>query len=203
MSDLDWPACRNARDLGSTPTKDGRIRPGALLRSDGLFLLDPAGVAAVRAAGVTRILDLRWTRECEQDPGPFAGDPIYRHVPLLNDVLDYEVVHSTYGPMLDHNRDRIAAAFRALAAAPPGAVLVHCHGGRDRTGALVALALAIAGVPSEEIVADYARSPERPPIAMANTLDHLDERYGGAAPYLRRIGVPGSDIDAVRERVTT
>lgn len=202
MTDLDWPECRNARDLGGTPTRDGRIRPGALFRSDGLFLLDPAGVAAVRAAGVTRILDLRWTRECEQAPGPFAGDPVYRHVPLLADVLDYEVPHDTYGPMLDHNHGRIAAAFRALAAAPPGGVLVHCHGGRDRTGALVALALAIAGVPPEEIVADYARSPERPPVAMANTLDHLDERYGGAAAYLRRIGVPEGDLDAVRERVT-
>jgi protein tyrosine/serine phosphatase len=41
--------------------------------------------------------------------------------------------------MLDHNRERIGTAFRAVAEAPPGRVVVHCRSGRDRTGVLVAL----------------------------------------------------------------
>ena len=91
---LDWPACRNARDLGGLPTQDGgRIRGGALLRSDHHTGMTPESVAAVRAAGVS---------------------------------------------LLDHNKERVAAAFRAVAEAPPGGVLVHCHSGRDRTGVLVA-----------------------------------------------------------------
>src|SRR3954454_24677484 len=161
MSALDWPECQNARDLGGLPTVDGlALRAAVFYRSDGLFRLSAAGVAAVRAAALARIIDLRWQREVEQDPSPFAGDAIYRHVPMLEDVLTYEVRHETYGPMLDHNQSRIADAFRALAAAPDGgAVVVHCHGGRDRTGVLVALALAVAGVPAGEIVADYGRSP--------------------------------------------
>jgi len=203
MTALDWPECRNARDLGGLPTVDGSVlRAAALYRSDGLFRLSAAGVAAVRAAALARIIDLRWQREVEREPSPFAGDAIYRHVPMLEDVLTYEVPHTTYGPMLDHNQRRIAEAFRALAAAPPdGAVVVHCHGGRDRTGVLVALALAVAGVPPEQIVADYGRSPERLPIAMTNTLAHLDERYGGAERYLLGIGITADEITAVRERL--
>jgi len=203
MTALDWPECRNARDLGGLPTVDGSVlRAAALYRSDGLFRLSAAGVAAVRAAALARIIDLRWQRECDLDPSPFAGDAIYRHVPMLEEELTYEVPHDTYAPMLDYNQGRIAAAFRALAAAPAGGgVLVHCHGGRDRTGVLVALALAIAGVPAEEIAADYGRSPERPPVAMANTLTYLDEHYGDAESYLLRIGVPAADIAAVRRRL--
>jgi protein tyrosine/serine phosphatase len=199
---LDWPDCENVRDLGGLPTTDGgRIRDGALIRADGLFRLTPAGVAAVRRAGVVRILDLRWRAECELAPSPFASDPIHLHLPLLADVLSYEAPHDTYAPMLDHNRERIRLAFRALAAAPPGGVVVHCHGGRDRTAVLVALALAVAGVPDEEIVADYALSPERDALAMRNTLAHLAGRYGGAEGYLLTIGVPPADVEAVRRRL--
>jgi hypothetical protein len=193
---LDWPDCRNARDLGGLPTADGRVtRPGVLFRSDGLFRLTAGGIAAIRAAGVARILDLRW-------PWEFAADPVYVHVPLLEDVLSYDPPHDTYGPMLDHNGDRIARAFCVLATAPPeGGVLIHCHGGRDRTGGLTALALSVAGVTPEAIVADYARSPDAAPVAMARTLTHLDVLYGGAEPYLHQIGVPAKAIEAVRRRL--
>ena len=47
--------------------------------------------------------------------------------------------------MLEHDGPRVAAAFDALAFAPPGAVAVHCVGGRDRTASLVALGLSVAG----------------------------------------------------------
>ena len=57
---LDWPDCRNVRDLGGVPTGDGgRIRSGVLIRADDLANLTDEGVDAVRAAGVRRIIDLR------------------------------------------------------------------------------------------------------------------------------------------------
>lgn len=201
---LDWPDCWNVRDVGGLPTAGGgQTRAGVLIRADGLFRLTPAGVAAVRAAGVARFIDLRWSRECEQDPSPFAGEPVHHHVPLLADPIGYEVPHDTYGPMLDHHGDRIAAAFRVLANAPPGGpAVVYCNGGRDRTGGLVALALAVAGVLPEAIVDDYGLSPERDPIAMHNTLVHVTDRYGSAESYLRGTGVLAGEIEAVRRRLT-
>ena len=199
---LDWPDCRNVRDLGGLPTADrGRIRSGALIRSDSHFRLTPAGVAAIRAAGVSRIIDLRRRWECERYPSPFAGDPIYRHVPMLADVLGYDPPADSYAPMLDHNGGRIADAFGELAAAPPGGVVVHCHGGRDRTGGLVALALAVAGVAPGVIADDYARTDGTDPVAMRNTLLHVDRVHGGAGAYLDRIGVPRCRVDAVRRRL--
>jgi protein-tyrosine phosphatase len=123
-------------------------------------------------------------------------------VPLLDEVLTYEVRHDTYAPMLHHNRDRIAGAFHLLAVAPPaGAVVVHCVGGRDRTAGLVALALAVSGVEPEAIIDDYGLSPERDPVAMRNTLAHVAGHWGGAESYLLEIGVAPADIEAVRRRL--
>ncbi|MGR6317857.1 tyrosine-protein phosphatase [Micromonospora soli] len=198
---LDWPDCRNARDLGGTRTADGRrIRPAALLRSDGHDLLTAAAVQAVRG-GVSRVVDLRWARECERRPSPFAGTDLYRHAPMLNEVLDYVPPPDSYAPMLDHNRARIAAAFRVVVEAPPGGVVVHCHAGKDRTGVLVALLLAVAGVSPDSIADDYAATDGCARETMLTTLAHLDQRYGGAASYLDGAGVEPGLVRAARTRL--
>ena len=198
---IDWPSCINVRDLGGLPAGGGATRTGVLIRSDDLSQLTDDGVAALKASGVTRILDLRGYAELQRQPGPFAGDPLHCHVPLLEDVLAYDPPAWTYAPMLDHNRKRIAQAFRALARAPEGAVVVHCRVGRDRTGGLIALALKAAGVEPEAIVADYALTEGTDPDAMRNTLDHLEERYGGAEAYLTGIGISEPELARVRERL--
>jgi protein tyrosine phosphatase len=119
---------------------------------------------------------------------------------MLNDVLGYAPPPDSYAPMLDHNSARIAQAFRAVADAPPGPVVVHCTAGRDRTGVLVALLLRVAGVGTEAVAADYAVSGNDT-TPMLNTLDHLRDRYGGAAAYLRAAGVARRRIETVRERL--
>jgi hypothetical protein len=199
---LDWPACGNARDLGGLPTQDGsRIRGGALLRSGHHTAMTPESVAAVRAAGVSRIVDLRGVRELQREPSPFAGDPIYAHHPLLPEEITYAYPDDSYGPLLDHNRERVTAAFRALAEAPPGGVLVHCHSGRERTGVLVALALTVAGVGPEVVAEDYARTEHTSAVTMRNTLEHAEREYGGVEAYLRGVGVGRHHLDAVRDRL--
>jgi hypothetical protein len=120
---------------------------------------------------------------------------------MLNEVLDYVPPPDSYGPMLDHNRERIAAAFEAAAAAPPGGVVVHCHAGKDRTGVLVGLLLAIAGVGPDSIADDYAATDGCPRETMLNTLTHLDQRCGGAASYLHEAGVEPELVRAARARL--
>jgi hypothetical protein len=134
-------------------------------------------------------------------PSPFAADPVYTHLPLLMDEITYAYPDDSYGPLLDHNTECVAAAFRAIAEAPPGGVLVHCHGGRDRTGVLVALALTVAGVGPEVVADDYARSGNSPAATMRNTLAHAERGYGGVEPYLRSIGIEQHHLDAVRDRL--
>ncbi|TCM37859.1 tyrosine-protein phosphatase [Kribbella sp. VKM Ac-2568] len=229
---LDWPDCRNARDLGGLPTTDGRvIRTGALIRSDCLQFLTPEGVDVVRKAGVSRVVDLRSEAEVTGFPTPFTADPIGMHVPVQDaaDPGDQTTIVGTCIAMLDQRPEYFAAAVRAIAEAPEGAVVVHCYGGKDRTGMVVALALAAAGVPENEIVADYALTQARlapmlaeqlaaepdetlhpemiefrdtRPASLTAILRHLDTKYGGPLPYLHHGGLTKTQLETLRARLT-
>ncbi|GAB2653121.1 tyrosine-protein phosphatase [Kribbella swartbergensis] len=215
------------------PTGDGgRIREGVLIRADSLQFLSPEGVEAVRRAGVSRILDLRGDGEVSAWPTAFTGDPLGVRQ-SLQDPADPDHGQATIVEactwMLDRRPELFAAAVKAIADAPDGAVVVHCHGGKDRTGMVVALALSVAGVPEEEIVADYFLTQQRlaawlaeqladEPDAslhaemiefrdtraesMVAILRHLDEKYGGPEAYLRHGGLTTEDLDRLRRRLT-
>jgi protein-tyrosine phosphatase len=229
---LQWPNCLNVRDLGGLPTADGRqITPGALIRSDNLTRLTEAGVKAVRETSVSRIIDVRTPPECEGDPSPFANDPLYHNMPLYNPDDPYDptqTLDQQYVAMLDLNPDLIAAAVGAIADAPSGGVIVHCHAGKDRAGTVVALALSLAGVPAESVAADYAALDDRMrvhfdeqlalisdptersqlaesftarPETMLAALKHLEDKYGGIEQYLRHGGLDHTQLNALRARL--
>jgi protein-tyrosine phosphatase len=230
---LEWPECRNVRDLGGLPVAGGgEIREGALIRADSLQYLSAEGVEAVRRGGVGRILDLRGDRETSEYPTPFSADPLGMRVPVQDpaDPADsqYETIVDACNGMLDRHPELFAAAVAAIAEAPEGAVVVHCHGGKDRTGMVVALALSVAGVPEDEIVADYFVTQERlaPWLAkqlaaepdksrhaemtewrdtraesIVAILNHLGRVYGGPAAYLRHGGLTQYQLDSLRVRL--
>ncbi|MCI4066005.1 tyrosine-protein phosphatase [Micromonospora sp. R77] len=204
MLRLRWPDLRNARDLGEIPTVDGgRIRERALIRTDNHSRLDPAGLAAIGAYGVTRVIDLRWEWEASKYPSPLADDERYRLVPACFDLTgDEEIPKDSYRLMADASRDRLAAALTAIAEAPPGGVVLHCHAGRDRTGLVVALALHVAGATTASIAADYALTDNSPPAMIVNTFAHLEARYGGVTDYLVGSGVRPAHLAAIRTRLT-
>jgi protein tyrosine/serine phosphatase len=233
---LYWPDCLNTRDLGGLPTNTGqRVRTGALVRSDLLDQLTDEGAAALRAYGIRRIVDLRTVGEVAVAPGPFAADDIYRHLSFIDEEADREreadaepTLLDIYRGSLDRNGRSIHAVLDAIAFAPPGGVLVHCHAGKDRTGVLIALVLRALGVPDEEIAADYALTQEylaeRHEVLIAAEPDkaeqervrdlygatvetivglmaYLDDRYGGTLPYLEHIGVSDTLLAALRDRL--
>ena len=98
--------------------------------------------------------------------------------------LDNEVT-GVYLSYLVDRPDSVVAALREIADAP-GATLVHCAAGKDRTGTIVALALTLAGASPEDVVADYAASSER----VQEVVDRYELAYlvrtrmqRGAHPY--------------------
>jgi protein-tyrosine phosphatase len=69
-------------------------------------------------------------------------------------------VSGHYLKYLDGRADSVIAALRMIAYSP-GATVVHCAAGKDRTGVVVAVALSEVGVERDAIIADYARTAER------------------------------------------
>jgi hypothetical protein len=168
---LRWPGGRNVRDLGGWPLRAGGRTPfGRVFRSAAPEHLTDEGWAAVKAAGVRTVVDLR---NAPAETQRLADHPIVKQESLdglvfvpapTEDPEDAEFLRIC-GPFLDHPRcwadntrlapERIAAALRAVARAE-GAVLVHCAGGRDRTGMISAMLLHIAGATDDAVIEDYA-----------------------------------------------
>jgi protein-tyrosine phosphatase len=153
----------NLRDVGGYPTHaGGSVVWRTLFRSDSLHRLDRRSVAGLAGLDLHTIVDLRADIEVEQRPSAVAGlparivrTPIVRDPTVLPPLPD---LAAEYRYMIDECGDPIGAAVGALCA--PGALpaLVHCAAGQDRTGIVIALVLAVLGVPDAIIGADYALS---------------------------------------------
>jgi protein-tyrosine phosphatase len=172
------------------------------VRADALSRLTEAGWEALRAHGVRTIVDLR--NDHERGPDAAAGraglDTV--HVPLdaIEDTGFWDVWSSGpqygtplfYGPHLERFPQRSARAVAAVARARPGGVVVHCGIGRDRTGLVSLLMLALVGVAPEVIAADYGLSTRRVQALLADLgePDHVCE----VEAYLAQEGTTAADI---------
>jgi protein tyrosine/serine phosphatase len=245
--DLVWDGCLNVRELGGLPTRDGgETRLGAVVRADSVRQLSDEGWEALVDHGIRTVVDLRGHDERADDP-PAELPVEVVHVPFF-EATDEEwhaiaaeldaaaraapdaatATRDVYLIFLERFERNVAAAVQAVARAPAGGVVIHCVGGKDRTGLLSAFLLHLAGVDDEEIASDYALSEERlrprhdawfaaaesdeelerlrriaqtPAASMAGVFSELERRYGGVEAYLLGAGVTDKELDLVRARL--
>lgn len=239
---LTWSECLNVRDLGGLPTESGgRTAMRVVVRADDVRRLDSAGWESALAYDVRRIVDLRFPGEVPDETAVPAGveivpvslfgsydRPEHRFETALRDADDVAEVYARgYVHVLEHRAEQVAAAVSAVAAVGEGAVLVHCFAGKDRTGLVCALVLALADVSDEAIAADYAisepslrrlfagwiaaaaddaelrlrnRLVQAPGEAMASVLAWL-RSAGGAESFLRDAGVAPAALERLRQRL--
>jgi protein-tyrosine phosphatase len=218
---LVWDGCVNVRDLGGLPLQDGgETRFGVVVRADSIRGLTAHGWQALLDYGVRSAVDLRAEDELAGDPPAQARLPV-AHTPISPSNLDWPSVRVGYLALLEHFRPRFARAVTAVSRSEE-AVVVHCQGGRDRTGLVVALLLAVAGVDFETIAVDHVRSEESwaPYLeewyagaeteaeldrrrrvtapagsAMVEVLHEVEARYGGPRAYLSAGGMAEEDLD--------
>lgn len=226
----------NVRDTGGYATADGYMtRWHTLLRGDALHRLTPAGKNALVDAGLHTVIDLRRDAELAQAPNVFATSDAVRYVnvsliertPHEEEAATPRTLASVYQGIIATSHARIREIFAALAAPDAFPALVHCTAGKDRTGIIIALLLANAGVPTETIVADYALTEQllagewvdqmrervlasggdwaamailmgSPAELMRQTLVDVEAQYGSVPQYLRTIGVPQETLDTLR-----
>jgi len=232
---LDFPALLNARDLGGYPTTDGsRTRWRSLVRSDDLSQLTLDGLEALSRYGIETVVDLRWPDEVAASPSPVARELKhirYEPVSLCTATQDEwrtrragsEAKEHWNRAMLEHLRAEVRRVLEIVATASPGPVLFHCVAGKDRTGVIAALLLALADVVPEAIAYDYAESfanlrdaylqryadgdadaiveaLQCPEQGVHNMLAYL-EKFGGARGYLEAIGMAREHIASLRARL--
>ena len=247
----------NMRDLGGLPTRDGgHTASGRLIRSDNLQDLSDADVTRlVDELGVTDVVDLRTETEVHlEGPGPLrrVESLTHHHHSLIAEKHDDDTERVAeealvlpwrdeekrrdarfwadhYLGYLSARPDSVSAALRVVAEAE-GAAVVHCAAGKDRTGTVVAMALDVAGVPHDEIVADYVLTAERieaiidrlrprpaygealakqelgEQVPRAESIETilraLEDGYGGSAGWLLAHGWDEADVERLRVRLT-
>ncbi|MCL6647346.1 MAG: tyrosine-protein phosphatase [Chloroflexi bacterium] len=181
----------NFRDIGGYPAMGGRVRWGQVYRAGFIHVITPAGLEQfVRSLRIRTVIDLRTPAERQLGQLPLRGHGIRYHAASLLET-DNAPPHVQFAQVLAMLRGSFdwAASYLALVRrspevlcqvftllAEPGALpaLVHCSAGRDRTGIVIALLLAVLGVPAEQIAQDYALSGEL-------LLPHLHHFAGMAA----------------------
>src|SRR4029453_15188695 len=78
-----------------------------------------------------------------------------------------------YWSLFQHNGERLRLIFEALGEPDNLPALVHCTGGRDRTGVAVALIQAALGVSDDDIAEDYALSSVLLELAPVSEFERL------------------------------
>ena len=231
----------NLRDLGGYPTSGGRrIRWGAVYRADGLHRAVGADRERLRALGLRTVIDLRSWDEVAAGHVSVStiGAERFHHLPVLH-FLDEtigsavlgdpeEALVDAYRTMLEEGALAIALALRVIADPSAHPVVFHCAGGKDRTGVLAAVLLALLGVDDATIAEDYAMSApavERmvshlmeaaaagstdtpvipawllsaPAGAIRRTLSELRGRHGSVEGYCREAGVTDQTLRSLRQ----
>lgn len=126
------------------------------------------GWNGARAVGLATLIDLRNEGERGRtDVHPVLDTDVMTDISVVyapTEDPDDGAFLTECGPWLDHPRswaanlrlypDKIAHVFNAVAAAGTP-TLIHCAGGRDRTGMVGSILLELAGATHESIVANY------------------------------------------------
>jgi hypothetical protein len=220
----------NVRDLGGLPAAGGQVvRRGRLYRSDYPgFAGATQGAAASEAVGrlgLRTVVDLRRRREVAHECVAWEAFGVTHLRFALSSAAGTDPWRARYPGYLQASPEPVVAAVSALLDGAGHPALFHCAAGKDRTGVIAAILLAVLGVAREDIVADYELSrhgigaiidrlrlaePYAQMLAGTTAEDHhprhelitelldLLDQHGGTAAWLTSQGVDPARVVAFR-----
>jgi len=200
----------NVRDFAGA--FGGRVRPGVLFRASTLtrWREEPALADWLGTNRIRTIIDLRMPHEAEGLHGGYPDELLdgiqYFNVPLQGPPLAGSLppaspeMGTAYIEMFKSHFAAIANALQAVASANDGAIVVHCHVGKDRTGVFCAVLGLLLELPEDDIVADYVLSGQGVSDQAIRQFTHWFQQ-SDAPQLLGGVGVDETVIAALRSRL--
>ncbi|GAB2591193.1 hypothetical protein GCM10027168_25610 [Streptomyces capparidis] len=167
MRHVGFARLHNFRDLGGYRALDGRtVRWRRLYRSDSLAKLEGADFDRFLGLGVRTVIDLRypWEIAAKGRVPEYEGLAYHNHSiehrpydqAEIDPALDpWRYLADRYAEVAHDGTEELRQALDVIAGADEP-VVFHCASGKDRTGLLAGLVLALLDVPEDDIVADFA-----------------------------------------------
>lgn len=224
MQRYAWKNTFNVRDLGNTPTLNGKyVKSQRFIRSDAPHNIDDNVKEFLIVHNIKTVIDLRNEKISNLNPNAFVSDsrffcynfPLSINAKAANSEDD---VIENYYQMLE-NDTAIINIFGTMANSI-GGILFHCQEGKDRTGIIAGILLLLAGVSDIDIYADYEISnvylydyiktaktilPNyllyAKPEYMENILKYLKEKYGTIENYMLSKGISKVEICKLKSKL--
>lgn len=170
----------NFRDVGGFKNKDGcHVKTGILFRSDELSRLSQKDVESFHQINIKSICDLRTLQEQQSKVSriqtgkeiqllnvsihdksrEFTHLEFFKFLVSKSNTIDFEkIMKEMYGHMAFGCYKEINEVITFLSNQKNLPALIHCTGGKDRTGFISALIQLLVGVPYETVINEYLLS---------------------------------------------
>jgi protein-tyrosine phosphatase len=193
---IDLEGQKNFRDLGGYNNIYGEsVRWRILFRSGDLYDLTDTDLLIVNNLDLQLVIDFRSKEEIDERPdrspagAETLNDPITIEgfEELFNYFFDYVLetgdtsqltvsnIANLYASVYTDNIEQFKVMFSEVINNENRPVLIHCRGGKDRTGFSAALILASLQIPDEVIFEDYLLSNEYLKDSTEETLDYYEK----------------------------
>jgi len=228
----------NIRDLGGYACKSndrlcGVTKWNSFLRGDDLSKLDGEDIEFLKNYGVKTVIDLRSENEVKSKPDPFANVNMvdYHNISLMAGTVDDVTkvlaedpcgfISAFYIRLIKNETGLIKNILEIIADAKDGGILFHCTVGKDRTGVVAAILLAIAGVEEADIVSNYEvtytynqsdpnidvsllKLPKEimcsNPDYLKNAFNYIKSNFKSVENYLISSGIEIATLEKIRKR---
>jgi protein-tyrosine phosphatase len=207
---------------------------GRLFRSANLMdLADPQGLDPY---GIATVVDLRNDQERIDHPTRLSAATTIVDITIdpgawRNPIHGLPRLEQVYSEMIEWCSAPLTQAVDTIARRGEQPLLVHCTGGKDRTGVVIALVQALLRVDDEVIVADYSCSEEHllkawltspppnvadgvdwqrfvdsgllasPPEIMVDVLGRLRRDHGSVEGFLAANGLDPAAVGLLRQHL--
>lgn len=172
---------KNCRDIGGWACDGGTVKYGLMYRCAAPGAAEAANADIAKNANIRYHFDLR--NESSFTSSPFGSEVYYKSYPLsayYSDLVD--LTKSNYGGVVTLLRSVFDAVTHG------DGVIYHCSLGRDRTGTLSFILLALLGVAKKNIDIDYELTGFSSLSDAGTPQKRTSTNYNGLANYFASFG---------------